>query len=231
MPRERAFCPVCRNPLPLRVREVRGIVPDGSKDAIWHFPGEVVRRSRPYAATVNGRREIVQTLHIWDGTYSAPWAPFCTTTCAARFGVQAARRMTHPALPAPEQQAPAEVGESRSLAARYGLLLEGVSTPEAAPAVPAVPAARSPAAAKAAQKYAEGTPGHPDWHPPGKPAPVPGVFRYDSGGYRIPDTPEYLAMKAAVLVKARAARAAKRAEGPRPHRSRKAGQVNGHAAP
>jgi hypothetical protein len=191
------------------------------------------RRSRPCAATVHGRREIVQTLNIWEGAYEAPWAPFCGTQCAARFGLQAFRRVQNPALPAPMHEtpcalptaAPAGSDKPRSLSARYGLLLQEMSGSEAATLV------RSAAAAKAARKYAPGTPGHPDWHPPGKPPPVPGVFRYDAGGYRLADTPEYLARKAEICARMREARAAKRAGKPIPYRKRQAGQVNGHHAP
>jgi hypothetical protein len=171
--RERAFCPVCREGLPLRTRKAVAIVHDWQRNAEWNGPGEVVRRSRPCAATVHGRREIVQTLNIWEGAYEAPWAPFCGTQCAARFGLQAFRRVQNPALPAPMHEtpcalsaaAPAGSDKPRSLSARYGLLLQEMSGSEAATLV------RSAAAAKAARKHAPGTPGHPDWHPPGKPPP------------------------------------------------------------
>lgn len=203
----------------MRTREVQGIVRDGERDATWRGAGEVVRRGRLRAETVGGRREIVQPLHIWDGTYSAAWAPFCSANCAARFGLQAFRRLHGEGLPAPQPApaiaAPAERDEPRNLESRYGLLLQSVSSPEAeAPPAQAV------------------QPGHPLWHPPGKPPPVPGVFRYDRGGYRISDTPEAVASRQARAAAAREARRLGRlAEGEAPrYGKRLPGQVNGHHA-
>jgi hypothetical protein len=225
---ERACCPMCGAGLPLLTRRVGPfVVPDGAREAPYSGPGEVTRHSRPYAATVRGRREVVQDLWVWQGGYDAAWAPFCTTTCAARFGVSAFHRVRagtlqsdamREALPAPAEP------RGRSLAARYGMLLESAAGDEhQAPALPE-PAPELPEHwQRAARRFAEGTPGHPLWHPPGSPPPVPGEFRYDSGGYRIPDTPESRAKKQAAAAAARAAR------WPETQPSkRQAGAVNGH---
>jgi hypothetical protein len=232
---------MCGEGLPLVTRKVGPlVVPDDRREAPYTGPGEVTRRSKLVAATVNGRREVVQSVWVWEGQYDSTWAPFCTSHCAARFGLSAFRHVRGGMLPAETARAilpaPAEA-RPHTLESRYGLLLEAAAAPEAEAAHAlycAEPAPKPVRQARpelpehwrpAARKYAEGTPGHPLWHPKGQPPPVPGEFRYDAGGYRIPDTPEALAMKRASIARAREARAAKFAEAGKPWGRR---QVNGH---
>jgi len=182
-------CPMCGRPLRPLPRTLHSVVvrEEGATRARYDGPGEVVGRSPLRVETVAGRREVVQDLEVWDGvTVRSAWAPFCASQCAARFGVETwragVRPVEHggvevepPALPAPD------------LAARMARLIEHVAEPEV-----------QSRAANRIERQAEA--GHGAalirnpigkyWQPPGKPAPVPGLFRYDAGGYRISDTPE-----------------------------------------
>lgn len=227
MQRERACCPMCSETLPLLTRRVQGlVVPNNERRAPYDGPGEVVRRSSLRAETVRGRREVVQDVHVWLGSYDTSWVPFCSATCAARFGIMAYRGS--PTLRPPERiSLPEQAGKSsRSLAERFGLLLESTAGPEVgqvsrlALESQQVPGRVDRYVSRRAERYAPGTPGHPDWHPPDKPPPVPGVFRYDAGGYRLSDTPEAIAARQAQAERMRQVRWAKRAAAGKPTRLR-----------
>lgn len=179
------LCPVCNGRLAKKLVDVREVVvPDGHKDAVWTGRGEVVRRSAIYPATVNGVREIVQDLRVWQGGFDSPWAPFCTVQCGARFGVDAwANGYTGGTLARLPQ--PTAV-DRRVLAADFERLVEHVSE---APTLAFVEHQEQPPAPAL-------KPGDEGWHPPGLPPPVPGEFKYGPSGRRISLNPEARAMRA-----------------------------------
>lgn len=190
MPNDDGNCPVCNRTLRKKGIVITAIVPDGAKVAPSPPGAEVLGRGRM-------RRqggEIVQDIHIWDGTYNADWPPFCSVTCAARYGVDlwaSGVRPGHKAVLAPPPR------DTQTEAQGWAGLLSGMAEgqverlPRVDPEhVKALEAPRLSPPQLELTPPGFPRPGDPEWHPPGKPPPVPGVFRYNRIGKRLNDSPD-----------------------------------------
>jgi hypothetical protein len=62
-------------------------------------------------ATIAGRPEIVQDLSVWFGDFKTTFGPFCSSTCAGRFGLAAWEQGVRLAQPVSNLPKPVKAGQ------------------------------------------------------------------------------------------------------------------------
>lgn len=78
------FCPMCGIRKLRKGRRISVDIPPDAEEAEWTGTGEVTKRGKPKNKEDGGKFQI---LHIWEGDYYTNTPPFCSSACAARYGV------------------------------------------------------------------------------------------------------------------------------------------------
>jgi hypothetical protein len=132
-------CPVCNRPLRQKALKVTVKVPDGAKSAPPPPGAVVVRKSHLRREGKN----IVQDLFLASGQLESEWVPFCGTTCAARFAVDAWTSGVRPqsglALEAPPKDTLTEADAWAGIRQAALTELPALPEPPKAPELPALP--------------------------------------------------------------------------------------------